>query len=106
MKPVSLTGRLVDIRCHALRLAARAGAATSQCTDGAPGQPVGLLVSAGAGGTLYTLATPPMALTPHLGRTARLDGRRSPLQANLVRPEQLEIKAADGWKPVALLPDM
>jgi hypothetical protein len=104
---VSLEGRLIDVRCHALRLASKSGAgAASECRDGAPDHPVGLQVTDGSAATLYLLATPPLMLTPHLGSTARLEGKQSPIGRNLVKPERLEVRTAQGWRPVALLPDM
>jgi hypothetical protein len=104
---VALQGRLVDVPCFALRRAAQErGREAPRCRDGAPGHPVGVLAPGAAGGTLYVLATPPMALAPHLGRDARLEGERSPLGDHLIKPETLEVHTAQGWAAVPLLPDM
>lgn len=106
---VSLRGTVVDVSCFALRRAAavQGKSPAVDCRDGAPGHPAGLMVMDDGSERLYILATPPMALVPHMGRTVRLEGARSPLGDHLIKPEQLEVEGADGgWKPVALLPDM
>ncbi|MEM7251146.1 MAG: hypothetical protein AAF493_06980 [Pseudomonadota bacterium] len=105
-KTLALEGTLVDLQCFAReRVAAAQGQPIPDCGPPGPTQPIGLVIEAQGGEALYVLATPPGVLIPHLGRTARLNGPKSPL-GDVIKPDKLEVKTPDGWTDIQLLPDM